>query len=410
MKKFNFLLIITTFFMNAGFAASIGASSSSACASSASSDASSDLNEYGLNRPQQDLYLDGMRAYMERINQTCRYPEMHENAMRLPTDSFELAKLPDRDYMAVTYIKKDVPFSVALDSLLTQTSADKYIVDCTLATQLSRLHGVRSVLADDALFDRACNMLSGNASGSGHNKLELTNFIFTGRKHFFSSFFSDDERSASTPGALCYIGQSADSRDFSFDQGFMFGATPGIEGFLKWCRGAVNVYHGKHPYSNFMGLNMIMLDDTSCIFFDPGRTVVPQSVAADLVIEGMDIDLTPWEISQRSIASHIVPAINSIKYKNKAEANAKMLRNAIYCLPKFDEVFACVHNIEKEFVAGFVRSRIATGGLEILKALKALTPTSDKYYSILQGAIKDAGSDADVATIVAALELADITV
>lgn len=34
MKKFNFLLIITTFFMNAGFAASIGASSSSACASS----------------------------------------------------------------------------------------------------------------------------------------------------------------------------------------------------------------------------------------------------------------------------------------------------------------------------------------------------------------------------------------
>ena len=59
MKKFNFLLIITTFFMNAGFAARIGASSSSACASSASSDASSDLNEYGLNRPQQDLYLDG---------------------------------------------------------------------------------------------------------------------------------------------------------------------------------------------------------------------------------------------------------------------------------------------------------------------------------------------------------------
>ena len=101
--------------------------------------------------------------------------------------------------------------------------------------------------------------------------------------------------------------------------------------------------------------------------------------------------------------------IGSIKYKNKAEANAKMLRNPIYCLPKFDEVFACVHNIEKEFVAGFVRSRIATGGLEILKALKALTPTSDKYYSILKIAIKDAGPDADVATIVAALELADIT-
>ncbi len=408
MKRFNFLFLIATFFMNAGFAASIGASSSSACASSASSDASSDLNEYGLNRPQQDLYLDGMRAYMEGINKTCRYPEMHENAMHLPTDFFELAKMPDRDYVAVTYIKKDVQFSAALDSLLTVPAAGKYIVDCTLATHLARLHGVRSVLADDALFNRVCNMLSGNASGSGHNKLELTNLIPTGRKHFFSSFFSDDERSALTPGALCYIKQSEDSRDFSFDQGFMFGATPGIEGFLKWI-GAINVYHGKHPWSNFMGLNMIMLDDTSCIFFDPDRTVCPQSVAADLVIEGMNIDLTPWEISQRSIARHIVPAFNSIKYKNKAEANAKMLRNAIYLLPKFDEVFACVRSIEKEFVADFVRSRRETGGLEILKALKALTPTSDKYYSILQGAIKDAGSDADVATIVAALQLADIT-
>ena len=409
MKKFNFLLIITTFFMNAGFAASIGASSSSACASSASSDASSDLNEYGLNRPQQDLYLDGMRAYMERINQTCRYPEMHETRMHLPTDFFELAKMPDRDYVAVTYIKKDVQFSAALDSLLTVPAAGKYIVDCTLATHLARLHGVRSVLADDTLFDKVCNMLSGNASGSGHRKFELTNFIPTGKKHFFSSFFSDDERSALTPGALCYIGQSEDSRDFSFDQGFMFGATPGIEGFLKWGK-FVNVYHGKHPYSNFMGLNMIMLDDTSCIFFDPGRTVVPQSVAADLVIEGMDIDLTPWEIRQRSIARDTVPAFNSIKYKNKAEAKVKMLRKAIYLLPKFDEVFACVRSIEKEFVADFVRSRRETGGLEILRALKALTPTSDKYYSILQGAIKDAGSDADVATIVAALELADITV
>ena len=394
MKKFNFLFLIATFCMNIGFASS--------------SSSSSALNEYGLNPAQQALYVGGMQAYMERLNQTCRYPKMDESAMRLPTDSFELARMPDRDYMAVTYIKKDVPFSVALDSLLTQTSADKYIVDCTLATQLARLHGVRSVLADDALFDRACNMLSGNASGSGHNKLELTNFIPTGRKHFFSSFFSDDERSASTPGALCYIGQSEDSGDFSFDQGFMFGATPGIEGFLKWS-GAVNVYHGKHPWSNFMGLNMIMLDGTLCIFFDPDRTVCLQSAAADLVIDGMNIDLTPWEIRQRSIASHIVPAINSIKYKNKAEAKVKMLRKAIYCLPKFDEVFACVRSIEKNFVAAFVRERMETGGLEILQALKAFTPTSDKHYSILQRAIKDAGPDADVATIVAALKLADIT-
>ena len=394
MKRFNFLFLIATFFINIGFASS--------------ADFGSDLNEYGLNPAQQALYVGGMQAYMEQINQTCRYPKMDESAMRLPTDSFELAKLPDRDYLLVTYIKKDVPFSVALDSLLTQTSADKYIVDCTLATQLARLHGVRSVLADDALFNRVCNMLSGNASGSGHNKLELTNLIPTGRKHFFSSFFSDDERSALTPGALCYIKQSEDSRDFSFDQGFMFGATPGIEGFLKWI-GAINVYHGKHPWSNFMGLNMIMLDDTSCIFFDPDRTVCPQSVAADLVIDGMNIDLTPWEISKRSIARHIVPAFNSIKYKNKAEAKVKMLRKAIYCLPKFDEVFACVRSIEKSFVAVFVRERMATGGLEILKALKAFTPTSDKHYSILKIAIKDAGPGADVATIVAALELADIT-
>ena len=135
----------------------------------------------------------------------------------------------------------------------------------------------------------------------------------------------------------------------------------------------------------------------------------PQSVAADLVIEGMNIDLTAWEIRQRSIASHIVPAINSIKYKNKDAAREKMLRKAIYCLPKFDEVFACVRSIEKTMITDFVRPRMATGGLEILKALKAFTPTSDKHYSILKIAIKDAGPDADVATIVAALELADIT-
>ncbi len=188
----------------------------------------------------------------------------------------------------------------------------------------------------------------------------------------------------------------------------MFGSTPGITGFLK-AGNFVNVYHGKHPYSNFMGLNMIMLDEVSCIFFDLGRTACLQNVAADLVIEGMDIDLTPWEISYRNIKSYMVPAFDSIKYKNKAEARAKILSKAIYCLPKFDEVFACVRSIEKTMIADFVRPRMATGGLEILRALKAFTSTSDKHYSILQRAIKDAGPDADVATIVAALELADIT-
>ncbi len=401
MKRFNFLFLIATLFLNIAFAAGAGSARSSGSASA--------LNEYGLNSEQQVLYVDGMQAYMGRINQTCRYPEIHEKAMRLPTNFFELAKMPDRDHMAVTYIKKDVPFSVALDSMLNQTTADKYIVDCTLATHLARLHGVRAVLADDALFNRVCNILSGNASGFGHRKLELTDFIPTDKKPFFSSFFSGDERSISTPGSLCYIVQSEDSRDFSFDQAFMFGAIPGIEGFLKWSRGAVSVYHGKHPWSNFMGLNMIMLDGASCIFFDPGRTACPQSVAADLVIEGMNVDLAPWEISQRSIASHIVPAINSIKYKNKAEAKAKMLRKAIYCLPKFDEVFACVRSIEKSFVADFVRERMATGGLDILKALNAFTSTSDKHYSILQRAIIDAGTDAPTADIIAAITLADIT-
>jgi hypothetical protein len=207
---------------------------------------------------------------------------------------------------------------------------------------------------------------------------------------------------------LCYIGQSEDSRDFSFDETFMFGKTPGIEGFLKWGK-FVNVYHGKHPCSNLMGLNMIMLDGASCIFFDPClSSSCLQSAAADLVIEGMDIDLTPWEICYRGIQSHIVPAINPIKYKNKTEAKAKILSRAIYCLPKFDEVFACVDSIEKSFVAAFVRERVATGGLAILNALKTIA--SGKHYSILKIAIKDAGPDADAATIVAALELADITV
>ncbi len=115
------------------------------------------------------------------------------------------------------------------------------------------------------------------------------------------------------------------------------------------------------------------------------------------MIEGLNADLTADEIASVGIPSQHVGPLNSIKYKNREEAATQILARATYYAPNFTKVFEYVNAIhvadvratEKRMLADFVRERMATGGLEILKALKALkafTSTSDKHYSTLQAA------------------------
>ena len=71
---------------------------------------------------------------------------------------------------------------------------------------------------------------------------------------------------------------------------------------------------------------------------------------------------------------------------------------------------ADVRATKKSFIADFVRPRIATGGVEIFKALKDIP--EETRYSSLQAAIATAGEEASTADILAAinaLKVADAT-
>ena len=136
------------------------------------------------------------------------------------------------------------------------------------------------------------------------------------------------------------------------------------------------------------------------------------------MIEGLNADLTAEEIASTGIASGLVESLNSIKYKNRETAATQILEGAVYSAPNFTKVFEYVNAIhvadvratEKRMLADFVRPRMATGGVEIFKALKSIA--SEKQYSTLQAAITTVGEAAPTAEIVAAinaLKIADAT-
>ena len=383
MKRFNFLFLIATFFMNIGFA-------------------SSAVIEPELTPDQQTTFVGAMRDYMAVLNMTCRYPTAAENSFSLPETFFELADFPRMPgYKMVVYLNRDASISRALDSL--RHSENRHIIDCELATTFCYLQGVRSVIGNDEIFDRVYNMF-----GLPNQKSELTRPVSGESTPFIGALLR--EQGTCVPGALCGIRQLNDHSSFILPENFTL---------LRFKYGASYVYSTKHLEASLLSHNLLMLDDEYCVHFMPG-TEQPMTLgqAVNLLMDGLDADLTADEIASVEIPSQHVGPLNSIKYKNRDLAAAQILEQAICSAPNFTKVFEYVNDIhaadvratEKRMLADFVRERVATGGLDILKSLRLVAPGNE--YQTLQKAITTTGTGASTADILAAinaLKAADAT-
>lgn len=383
MKKFNFLLIITTFFMNVGFA-------------------SAAVIEPELTPDQQTTFVGAMRDYMAVLNTTCRYPTAAENSFSLPETFFELADFPEMPgYKMVVYLNRDASISRALDSL--RHSENRHIIDCELATTFCYLQGVRSVIGNDEIFDRVYNMF-----GLPNQKSELTRPVSGESTPFIGALLR--EQGTCVPAALCGIGQLDDLGNFELPSNFAL-----------LCRqyGGGGAYSTKHLEASLLSHNLLMLDGEYCVHFMPG-TEQPMTLgqAVSLLMDGLDADLTADEIDAVRIRSQHVGPLNSIKYKNREEAATQILTRATYFAPNFTKIFEYIHKIhvadvratEKRMLADFVRERLATGGLDILQSLQLVAPGNE--YQTLQKAITTTGTGASTADIIAAinaLKVADAT-
>lgn len=382
MKHFNFLLIITTFFMNIGFAGDA-------------------VIERELTPDQQVTFVGAIRDCMVVLNTTCRYPTAAENSFSLPETFFELADFPGMPgYKMVVHLNRDASISQALDSL--RGDANRHIIDCELATTFCYLQGVRAVIENDKIFDRVYNMF-----GVPNQKRELTRSESYKRIPFMDALLREQE--TCMPGALCGIGQLNDSNSFNLPHNFSS---------LRYQYGGGDVYSIKHLEGSMLGLNVIMLDETSCVFFEPGTGVTPLTGAVNLLIDGLDADLTADEIASVRIPLQHVGPLNSIKYKNRETAMTQILSQVMYSAPNFTKVFEYVNDIhvaevrasEKLFVNKFLRERKETGGKAILRAL--LGVALEKQYSTLQAAITSVGeaeSSAQILDAINALKIADAT-
>ena len=383
MNYFNItVLTIALFFNVSGVFGSSAAPTSVATSSSSAVDDAPQRSAYGLTQAQQDD-TGAMRDYMLGLNRTCRYTTPEEMSLSLPGEFFELAPTPSLpSYKAVVYLKAGSSFSRALVSLLTLSAAGKHIIDCTLAASLSRLQGVRAVLGNDVMFDKVCNMLSGSQTGEFNERTEITNLV--SERHFMSNFFTEGGKFA--PGALCYLKQLDDHACFTFDGKGHF---ENIAALAKRVDRRT-VYSVKHRESSFQGHNVIMMDDKSCVCFNPGASEVMSMLqAVELVMTGLDEDLNVQE--SKSMNAAALDIFNSIKYRDRDTAAAQILANAQYFTPDFTKVFACAITIKtkdeaKTKVSAFLNRHKETNGggwLKIHGALKGMPLTLQSH--VLEG-------------------------
>ncbi len=370
------ILTIALFFSASGVFGAAAASSSSTAIDSVQH------NTYGLTQAQQDIYTGAMRDYMLRLNQTCRYEKPEEISLSLPVEFFELAPMPSLpSYKAVVFIKAGSSFSRALDSLLTPPAADKYIIDCTLAVSFSELQGVRAILGNDTMFDKVCNMLSGDELGDSSKITELTQWV--SKPSFMSNFFTKGGKFS--PGSLCYLKQLDDHAYFAFDGKGHFENIAALSRRVD----RKTVYSVKHRDSSMLGLNVLMIDDTNCVFFEEGQGATSLRDAAKLVVDELDEDLNAKESKDMNAAGQAI--FNSIKYKDRDTAAAQILASAQYFTPDFTKVFAYAITIKtrdeaKTKVTAFLKVLQAKGGTDWLKihgALKGIPLTLQSH--VLEG-------------------------
>lgn len=316
VKSIKSLLLLIPFFYSAGFVSA---------AQSGDHDALSD----GLTKKERARFMGAMQAYMLGtpttlgLNQTCRYQRLEEMSLCFPTAFFEVGPAPSMPHLKmVVYLKKGVPFSKALDSLIAPLlPEEERIIECKYAAHLAFLQGIRAVIEDDAIFDAVCEKLTGG------KKTEIWSFT---NQHLFV------KSKSVVPGGLCYLKQICDLDYFLYPEGFLFRASP---------------YEHKHIDGVNLGINLITINGGCCVFFEPGvKKEMSLKQAAKQMMDAMEADLSDAEIAyiqQFQLGQADVAELNQIKYKDPAGVLKEILSSAIYFAPDFKGIIACRAEIYK---------------------------------------------------------------
>ena len=210
---------------------------------------------YGLAPQQEQIFIEGMQQYIHRLNETSRYMRPGNEFPVPPNDFFDYLQEGDTKDTWNWRIKLNASVSDALDCLLAPPAGEKYIIECTLATHLTYLQGIRTVIGKDELFDNVCNTIMDKTKLRGCHDLISKSFL----KRLTDA---DDCLGA---GSWLYLEQLIDPESFSCS----FPVPTLIEAIKIKC-GEMPVYRIKHRAGTFQGINIIMINDRDCIYFEPG--------------------------------------------------------------------------------------------------------------------------------------------
>ena len=308
-----------------------------------------DRNAYDLTPEQETYYVNGTVDYMQRLNGTCREMQPHEMSFRLP-NQFEIESDPvSPEFKMNVIMQEGVSFSAALNSLVAQPTEDRWIIDCSLAANLTQLQGMRCVLNNDKVFDTVCTKL------------------YQPRTSMRSSlrgpcFFDQLDQSAKGPvvGGACFINQ------ISKENEVMFTYNKGLYDDLLLPWPISSFYSYKHPCGNCLSLNMLItsMEDglPHCIAFGYPQPMTFAEVVGKFM-DAMDEPMTPSDIQYRQddlktvigspnnsvspqvlqeVREDLLASIQSMKYDREKTRKIKqeIAKKATYSIPDFSKIFA----------------------------------------------------------------------
>lgn len=111
-----------------------------------------------------------------------------------------------------------------------------------------------------------------------------------------SNFFTDGGKFVT--GASCYLKQLDDHSCFRFDGKGHFKNIAALARVVE----RKTVYYVKHSESTMQGLNVLLIDGESCVFFEEGQGLTALTDATKLVVDGLNEDLNAQEIKGMSPA------------------------------------------------------------------------------------------------------------
>ena len=310
MNNIRFLFIVFTCIFNVCFESASNASGA-----------------YGLSPEQEQIFVEAMQQYMCQLNETSRYIRLGNEFPVPPHDFFDHPLNGDVKNAWNWRVKRNVSVSRALDCILAPPAGEKHIVECTLATHLTYLQGIRTVIGNDELFNNICSTTMDKTKSRGCLDIIPNSFL---KK-------LTDEDNCVGAGSWLYLEQLTDPNYFSCNTPF-----PLLIKAINIKCGEMPIYRIKHRASTFQGINIIMTNDRDCIYFEPGlREPKPLESVARMLVEDMNADLTPEFILLMKYVPEASNLFNSIKYKNPSEAHRTILQNADSMKIDFTKIFEC---------------------------------------------------------------------